>query len=197
MIRNWTLTAATILTMCVLCLFADAASINAGDRKASPTRPFTSTPVADFDTPWAIAFLPDGRMLVTEKPGRIFLVTQQGAKTEVGGVPPVEAVQQNGLLDIAPAPDFASSAQVYFTYVSPGDSGSSLHLDRATLSVADGKAALKDRKTIWQQTPGGRGPPGGIIAFDPAGKHLFLSVGDRMQPETAQDPSDGRGKLHR
>src|SRR3569623_1006100 len=119
MIRNWTLTAATILTMCVLCLFADAASINAGDRKVSPTRPFTSTPVADFDTPWAIAFLPDGRMLVTEKPGRIFLVTQNGKKAEVGNVPAVLASGQNGLLDVATAPDFASSSQIYFTYVEP------------------------------------------------------------------------------
>jgi glucose/arabinose dehydrogenase len=174
-----------------------AESINAGNRDASSDHPFKMAEVATFDTPWAIAFLPDGRMLVTEKPGHIFLVTQSGEKTEVTGVPAVEAVQQNGLLDIAPAPDFASSATVYFTYVSPGDSGSSLHLDRATLAVADGKAALKDRKTIWAQTPGGRGQPGGIIAFDPEGKHLFLTVGDRMQPETAQDPSNGRGKILR
>jgi glucose/arabinose dehydrogenase len=174
-----------------------AESINAGDRPASAEHPFTAKEVAEFNTPWAIAFLPDGRMLITEKPGRIFLVTQKGEKTRVRGVPEVEAVGQNGLLDIAPAPDFASSAGVYFTYVAPGDSGSRLRLDRATLSVADGRASLADRKTIWQQTPGGRGQPGGIIAFDPEGKHLFLTVGDRMQPDTAQDPKNGRGKLLR
>jgi len=177
---------------------ASAESINAGNRDASSDHPFKADAVATFDTPWAIAFLPDGRMLVTEKPGRIFLVTQAGEKTPVSGVPKVQAVQQNGLLDIAVAPDFASSAGVYFTYVAPGDEGSRLVLDHATLSEAGGKASLADRKTIWRQEPaGGGGQPGGIIVFDPEGKHLFLTVGDRMQPETAQDPKQPRGKLLR
>ena len=177
---------------------ARAESINAGNRGPSLDRPFKADEVAEFNTPWAIAFLPDGGMLVTEKPGHIFLVTQAGRKTPVDGVPAVEAIQQNGLLDIAPAPDFASSSLVYFTYVAPGASGSRLLLDRATLSVDGDHAMLKDRTTIWRQTPpGGRGQPGGIIAFDPEGKHLFLTVGDRQQPETAQDPKQARGKLLR
>lgn len=197
MIRNWTLTAATILSMCVLCPSADAASINAGNRAASPTRPFTSTAVAEFDTPWAIAFLPDGRMLVTEKPGRIFLVTQSGRKTKVANVPPVLASGQNGLLDIVTAPDFASSSQVYFTYVEPGEGGR-LVLSRAVLFISENSAALANLTVIWRQTPaGGGGQPGGIIAFDPQGSHLFLTVGDRMQPNSAQDPSQARGKLLR
>jgi glucose/arabinose dehydrogenase len=197
MIRNWTLTAATILSMCVLCPSADAASINAGNRAASPTRPFTSTAVAEFDTPWAIAFLPDGRMLATEKPGRIFLVTQSGRKTKVANVPPVLASGQNGLLDIVTAPDFASSSQVYFTYVEPGEGGR-LVLSRAVLFISENSAALANLTVIWRQTPaGGGGQPGGIIAFDPQGSHLFLTVGDRMQPNSAQDPSQARGKLLR
>lgn len=195
MIRNWALAAATVLAMHLLCPAADAASINAGDRAASRTRPFTSTAVAEFDTPWAIAFLPDGRMLVTEKPGGIFLVTQSGQKTEVGNVPAVLASGQNGLLDIAPAPDFASSSQIYFTYIEPGDGGR-LVLSRATLSVSGNAAALIQHTVIWRQTPaGGGGQPGGIIAFDPHGSHLFLTVGDRMQPNRAQDPAQARGKL--
>jgi glucose/arabinose dehydrogenase len=132
MVRNWALAAAAILTMCVCP--SDAASINAGNRPPNPIRPFTSTAVAEFDTPWAIAFLPDGRMLVTEKPGRIFLVTQSGRKTKVANVPPVLASGQNGLLDVATAPDFASSSQIYFTYVEPGEGGR-LVLSRAMLSI--------------------------------------------------------------
>jgi glucose/arabinose dehydrogenase len=182
----------------MVCGAASAESINAGDRDASSELPFKMQAVASFDTPWAIAFLPDGRMLVTEKPGRIFLVTQSGEKTPVEGVPAVEAVGQNGMLDIAVAPDFATSAVVYFTYVAPGDGGSRLLLDRATLAAGEGHAALKDRTTIWEQMPaGGGGQPGGIIAFDPPGRHLFLTVGDRMRAESAQNPQQARGKLLR
>ena len=192
----------TILAGLAILLVAPAAagaeSINAGRRAASAELPFAIAAVAEFDTPWAIAFLPDGRMLVTEKPGRIFLVTQSGQKTPVGDVPAVEAEGQNGLLDIAVAPDFATTAHVYFTYVEPGDGGSRLVLDRATLATSGAAAQLADRETIWRQTPpGGRGQPGGIIAFDPEAKHLFLTVGDRMVPQSAQDPRQARGKLLR
>ena len=152
-VRNWISAAtATLIAIHVVSPAAHAASINAGNRAASPTRPFTSTTVAEFDTPWAIAFLPDGRMLITEKPGRIFLVTQSGQKTEVGHVPKVLAAGQNGLLDIVTAPDFASSSQIYFTYVEPGDGGR-LTLSRSTLSTSGKDATLTDLKAIWRQTP--------------------------------------------
>lgn len=177
---------------------ARAESINAGERPATAERPFAVEAVAAFDTPWAIAFLPDGRMLVTEKPGAIFLVTREGGKTPVENVPDVVAAGQNGLLDIAPAPDFAESRTVYLTYVEPGSGGGSLALARATLGESDGAAALEDLAVIWRQQPaGGRGQPGGIIAFDPDGTHLFLTSGDRMRPQTAQDPDDTRGKVLR
>jgi glucose/arabinose dehydrogenase len=177
---------------------ARADGINAGEHPASSSRPFEAQPIARFDYPWAIAFLPDGRMLVTEKPGHIFLVTEQGAKTAVEGVPAVAYGGQNGLLDIAVAPDFSNSGRVYLTYTEPGDGGSALALARATLRVENGSAALADLSVIWRQTPpGGGGQPGGIIAFDPAGQHLFLTVGDRMQPESAQDPRQARGKVLR
>jgi glucose/arabinose dehydrogenase len=67
---------------------AAAHSINAGDRADTPVRPFMSEAIAEFDRPWAVAFLPDGRMVITEKYGKIFLVNQAGQKTEVGNVPP-------------------------------------------------------------------------------------------------------------
>lgn len=194
-------TSVTLTILAAALIFTSAApaqSINAGDRPASTTRPFTVQAVADFDTPWAIAFLPDGRMLVTEKPGRVYLVTQTGSKVEVGNVPDVAASGQNGLLDIAVAPDFKTHSRVYFTYVEPGDNGSRLVLARATLSISHDSATLKNRTVIWRQTPaGGGGQPGGVIAFDPQGRHLFLTVGDRMRPQSAQDPDQACGKVLR
>lgn len=177
---------------------AQAQRINAGDRPASTNPPFAAQAVAEFDTPWAIAFLPDGRMLVTEKPGRAFLVTPTGGKIEVGNVPEVAASGQTGMLDIAVAPDFEFSSTVYFTYVEPDAGGNRLALSRATLSVSDNEATLADAAVIWRQTPGGgSGHPGGIIAFDPQGTHLFLTVGERMRPTSAQDPEQARGKVLR
>ncbi|MDB5665719.1 PQQ-dependent sugar dehydrogenase [Cypionkella sp.] len=177
---------------------ADAQSVNAGALAASTTRPFQSQTVAEFDTPWALAFLPDGRMLVTEKPGALYLVTDSGEKTEVSGVPAVAAPGQNGLLDVAIAPDFAESNYVYLTYVEPDPDGARLALARAKLVEDGDEARLEDFSAIWRQTPGGgRGQPGGIIAIEPQGAHLFLTVGDRMDPESAQDPDMARGKVLR
>ncbi|WP_045682966.1 PQQ-dependent sugar dehydrogenase [Martelella endophytica] len=175
---------------------ASAQSVNAGNRSFSQTTPFAAETIAEFDTPWAIAFLPDGRMLVTEKPGSLFLVDQQGGKLEIGNAPDVAASGQNGLLDVAVSPDYAQTGAVYLTYVEPGDSGSRLALARARLDDTAGR--LEDLAVIWRQTPaGGRGQPGGIIAFAPDGEHLFLTVGDRMEPSSAQDPQQARGKVIR
>lgn len=176
---------------------ATAASVNAGGRPATTELPFVATEIASFDTPWAIAFLPDGRMLVTEKGGALFVVNRDGRKTPVDGVPAVQARGQNGFLDIAAAPDHRSSRLVYLTYVEPGNGGA-LALARAKLTVAGTRGALQDLTVIWRQTPrGGGGQPGGIIAFDPDGRHLFLTVGDRMRPASAQDADAARGKVLR
>lgn len=183
--RGW------MIMVAMLCAgTASAQSINAGERAPDPNPPFDSQTIAQFDTPWALAFLPDGRMLVTEKPGALYLVTQGGQKTRLAGVPDVDAAGQNGLLDVAIAPDFAQSRTFYLTYVADGR----LTLARARL----GEGQIDDLAVLWRQNPaGGRGQPGGIIAFDPQGQHMFLSVGDRMQPETAQDPTSARGKVLR
>lgn len=174
------------------------AEVNEGARRASSSHPFKITAVARFDTPWAIAFLPDGRMLVTEKGGSLFLVTPSGVKTEIAGLPRVQAGGQNGLLDIAPSPGFARDGLVYLTYVEPSAGGSVLALARAKLVEADGKPHLGDLAVIWRATPaGGGGQPGGIIAFAPDGRHLFLSSGDRMEPAMAQDADASLGKILR
>jgi glucose/arabinose dehydrogenase len=175
-----------------------AQGINAGDRPPSTERPFEAREIASFDTPWALAFLPGGNMLVTEKPGSMFLVTRQGRKTPVFNLPEVAAGGQNGLLDVAVSPRFASDAKIYLTFVEPSPEGSRLALARATLATPPNKASLEDFEIIWRQAPGGGGgQPGGIIAFDPAGEHLYLTVGDRMRPVTAQDADQARGKVLR
>lgn len=182
--------------------FADATAcaenINAGDRGESAVRPFTSKAKAKFNSPWAIAFLPDGRMLVTEKFGKMFLTSQNGQKTEIGNMPAVAAEGQNGLLDVAISPEFATTSAIYFTYTEPGQAGSRLVLTRASLEITATGARIKDPTVIWRQSPGGGGgQPGSIIAFDLQGRHLFLAVGDRMQSSTAQNPNQARGKVLR
>ncbi len=179
-----------------------AQSINAGGRDAVAENPFKVQEIAAFNTPWAIAFLPDQRLLVTEKAGHIFLTDQKGKKTEVANVPPVSFEGQNGLLDIAVSPDFSTDKLVYFTYAEPERSGkdvlSSLILARAKLSEKDGKASLDDLTVLWRQLPKSKwGQPGGIIAISQDGKYLFLTSGDRMNPKTAQDPKLALGKVLR
>ncbi len=174
------------------------ASRNAGALPDDGSRPFAIQRIATFDHPWAIGFLPDGRLLITEKSGRIFITTPSGAKTPVQGVPQVYYHGQNGLLDIAASPGFGQDATVFFTYVAPEDGGGALTLASAQLRESGQHAALRDLRILWRQQPASRGgQPGGIIAFSPDGRHLFLTVGDRMEPDLVQDPDSTRGKILR
>ncbi|TAM90050.1 MAG: PQQ-dependent sugar dehydrogenase [Candidimonas sp.] len=173
-------------------------SRNAGNLPDDASPPFTTQRIATFDYPWAIAFLPDGRLLITEKPGRIFITTPGGGKTPVLGVPEVYYRGQDGLLDIAVSPDFKRDRTVFFTYVAPEDGGGVLTLAGARLRDSGHRASLDNRHVLWRQQPASRGgQPGGIIAFAPDGRHLFLTVGDRMEPDRVQDPDNARGKILR
>lgn len=174
------------------------ASQNAGMIPDDAAMPFKVQRIATFDEPWALAFLPDGRLLVTEKPGHIFLITQNGAKTEIKGVPKVYHHGQNGLLDVAIAPGFTRNALVYFTFIASERGGGALVLARARLRESGGQAQLRDLTILWRQQPASYGgQPGGIITFAPDGRHLFLTVGDRQEPDTAQNPDMARGKILR
>lgn len=176
------------------------AQINAGTLAPTAEKPFVVTKVADFNTPWRIAFLPDGRMLVTEKGGKVFLATQQGAKTEVTGVPAVRFEGQNGLLGIYASPDHARDRGVYLTYSEPGpDAGtSSLALARATLDTSGATPTLASLQVIWRDPIKGKGgQSGGAVAFSPDGKFLYLTSGDRQRFTPAQDPNQPLGKILR
>jgi glucose/arabinose dehydrogenase len=170
-------------------------SARADAPKTAPT--FTITQVAKFANPAALAFLPDGTMLVTEKGGAVRHVTQGGeVSAPLAGVPRVAKAVQGGLLDIKLAPDFARSRLVYLTFSEPGDTGgdnvSSLALARGKL-VGNG---FEGMTVLWREEPKGAGGQfGSIITFAPDGKSLFLTSGDRMRKEPAQDPESALGKI--
>lgn len=193
--HSWMLPLGAIVAFSAAATLAQA-QINAGTKAPEASLPFTMTPVATFDLPWRLAFLPDGRMLVTEKVGRLDLVTQQGAKTEVGGIPPVYYQGQNGLLGVFLSPHFAADNSVYLTYVEPGEYGGGLVMARAKLVVTGERARLDGLTVLWRQLPKGKGGQDGAqIAFAPDGNSLFLTVGDRQRMTPAQDPSQPEGKI--
>src|SRR5262245_6324682 len=192
-----------LLNAALLLMLASSAAraqINAGSLTPQPNPPFTMTQVATFDLPWRIAFLPDGRMLVTEKVGPIWLVTQQGQKTQVENVPAVLAQGQGGMLGVFVSPRYATDHSVYLTYSEPGDvaGASGLALARARLNLDQGKASFEGLQVLWHDMPKGRGGQfGAQIAFSPDGQYLFLTVGDRQRMTPAQDPNTEVGKILR
>jgi glucose/arabinose dehydrogenase len=148
-------------------------------------------------SPWAIAFLPDGRMLVTEKPGRLRIIAINGTLSEpLTGVPDVAARGQGGLLDVALDPAFATNKIVYVSYAEPGEGGT------AGTSVAKGRlgsAGLEDVKVIYQQYPKmmGGGHFGSRIVFARDGT-MFITQGERQQyRDSSQSLSAGLGKVVR
>jgi len=191
------LNAALLLTLVPA---AAEAQVNAGEQKPEATLPFTMTQVATFNLPWRLAFLPDGRMLVTEKVGPVWLVTQQGAKTPVANAPAVLYQGQGGMLGVFLSPKYATDHSVYLTYSEPGDEAgtSSLALARARLAIGDNTASLEGLQVLWREMPKGRGGQfGAQIAFSPDGQYLFLTVGDRQRMTPAQDPDQELGKILR
>ena len=177
---------------------AALAQVNAGEQKSEPNLPFTVTEVSTLSLPWKIAFLPDGRMLITEKVGGLQLVTQQGEKTPVTGIPAVKWEGQGGMLGVYLSPHYAEDHYVYLTYSEPGPGGSGLALARAQLKLEDNAASLEGLKVIWHDgAPGKGGQFGAEVAFSPDGQYLFLSSGDRQRMTPAQDPNQPLGKILR
>lgn len=162
---------------------------------------FIATPVANFDEPWAMSFLPDGRLLITEKKGRLLIVTQNGDKSlPVTGIPAVDYGGQGGLGDVVVHPDYDTNGQIYISYAEAGAGDlRGAAVARARLSMNDdGGARLDDFEVIWRQDPKvtGRGHYGHRIAFSPDG-YLFISSGERQKFDPAQDMQQNLGKILR
>jgi glucose/arabinose dehydrogenase len=162
---------------------------------------FVTTAVAEFDEPWAMAFLPDGRLLVTEKRGALkVLAIDSGQVGDVTGVPAVEYAGQGGLGDVVLHPNFSANGLVYLSYAEAG--GRSLAgaaVARAKLALAPaGGGALEGLTVIWRQNPkvDGRGHYGHRIAFGPDG-FLYISSGERQKFTPAQDLQANLGKIVR
>ena len=163
--------------------------------------PFTITPVHAFKEPWAMAFLPDGRLLVTEKAGHLQLFDfKTGVASEISGVPQVDYGGQGGFGDVVLHPDFANNHVVYVSYAEAGEGDTrGGAVARATLALdAAGGGALQDLKVIWRQVPKveGRGHYGHRMAFDAAGK-LWISSSERQKFDPAQDMASNLGKIVR
>ncbi len=162
--------------------------------------PFKISPVATFNEPWAMTFLPDGRMLVTEKRGRLYVVKQDGGKSRpVEDVPNVDYRGQGGLGDVILHPDFANNELIYLSYAESGvGKVRGAAVARGRLVGEGGKYDLKDVEVIWRQNPKvtDDGHYGHRMAFDADG-YLFISSGDRQKFQPAQQMNGNLGKVVR
>ncbi|MDQ2634826.1 MAG: PQQ-dependent sugar dehydrogenase [Pseudomonadota bacterium] len=161
--------------------------------------PIQAEIVADgLQNPWGMDFLPGGDVIVTERPGRVRLLSGGKLSEPVAGVPEVSARGQGGLLDIVAAPDFATSGLVFFSFSEPGRGGAGTAVARAKL-VRDGASArLEDVQTIFsmeRKTDTGR-HFGSRLVFAPDGT-LFVTTGDRGERDRAQDMQDHAGAVIR
>ena len=170
--------------------------------RAVPDPPFTSTPVATFNEPWAMTFLPDGRLLVTEKSGRLRLAdVATGQVGEIIGVPTVAYGGQGGFGDVLPHPRFADNRLVYLSYAEAGSGGTrGAAVARATLVLdASGNGgSLSNLQVVWRQLPkvSGDAHYGHRLAFGADGK-LWITSSDRQAMAPAQDLQSSLGKLIR
>ncbi len=151
--------------------------------------------VSGLENPWAVAFLPDGRKLITERAGRLN-VLENGELTRITGLPTITPGGQGGLLDVALHPAYEQTGWIYFSYAAPTRTGRGTHLARARLS----STALTDLEILFEMDPGTtRGQHfGSRIVFDRDG-YLYLTIGDRGEMNRAQDIMDHAGttiRLH-
>lgn len=160
-------------------------------------KPFVATPIAKFNAPWAMTFLPDGRMLVTEKAGGLILLSANGkTRKTLAGSPAVDSEGQGGFMDVVTGPEFATDRSIYLSYVErKADGTKGVVLAKAQL----GGDALQGLKVIFRASNyvSGNGHYSGRIAFSPDGKYLFFTNGERQKFDPAQDPKSTLGKVLR
>lgn len=186
---------------------ADAPPASAGPAAtADPVEggvPFKVAQVAQLREPWAMTFLPDGRLLVTEKAGTLRLVDPSRAGGEgvaIDGVPKVDHGGQGGLGDVVLHPQFERNSVIYLSYAEAGEGDTrGAAIARGTLTLDDeGGAKLSQMHVIWRQVPKvtGRGHYGHRIVFGPDGK-MFVSSSERQKFDPAQDMQSNLGKIVR
>lgn len=188
-----TLVALSALSLTVACAQSEPAAPHTVQTSAGAVA--VEEVASGLDHPWGLAFLPDGRLLVTERAGRLrVLGTDKKLSAPLTGVPAVQASGQGGLLDVAIDPAFKTNMTIYLSFAEPGEGGTSTALARATL----GEGKLENVKLLFRQLPKvtGNGHFGGRIAFARDG-HLFLTTGERQKFEPAQDLKSHLGKVIR
>ncbi|GAA0859216.1 PQQ-dependent sugar dehydrogenase [Aliiglaciecola litoralis] len=189
----------TILSGWMLITFSAVAMVNIN---SSDGVVIQGEELETFNRPWAMAFLPSGQALVTEKSGAIWLVENTGKKiTTVAGAPEISARGQGGMGDIIVHPDFGDNGVVFISYVErdPNDDAfSGAVVERATLSLSNSAAKLEERKIIWRQSPkvSGNGHYAHRLALSPDGK-LFITSGERQKFTPAQNMAMNLGKVVR
>jgi glucose/arabinose dehydrogenase len=192
------LSAAILASACTAPSDPVASASGAASAVAADGRPFVVEPLAQFDEPWAMTFLPRGRRaLVTEKPGRLLLWEEGKAAVPVGGVPRVDYGGQLGLGDVVLHPGFARNRLVYLSWSEPGEGDMRGPVVGRARLVTEGAPRLEGMEVIWRaEKVDGRFHHSHRIAFGPDGK-LFISSGDRMKFTPAQDPASSMGKIVR
>ena len=172
------------------------------DMKGSKGTTLVGEAITSFENPWAMAFLPDGHSLVTEKAGTLWLLDKnQQKRFAVTGTPNVKARGQGGLGDVIVHPDFKTNSTIYISYIErdpKDDAYSGAVIERATLNVSDSGASLAGRELIWHQSPKvtGNGHYSHRMAFSPDG-YLFITSGDRQKFTPAQNMAMNLGKILR
>ncbi len=148
-----------------------------------------------FDMPWSVALLPDGSFLVTERPGRLQHLTQDGGQHAVDGVPGVLYSGHGGLLDVAVDSDFGANGLIYISYLQGEETASVVRVMRARFDPS--RETLEDEQVLFEGSPGAKPELlGGRLALSGDG-YLFLSLGDRWDADKAQDLSDTAGTIVR
>ncbi|CAN5194867.1 PQQ-dependent sugar dehydrogenase [soil metagenome] len=188
-----------------LILLACSGGEPANSQAGATPNPFKVSTVGDFDSPWAMTFLPDGRMLVTEKAGEMILFDpKNGTKIPVAGLPKADSAGQGALMDVVLSPRYASDKTVYFSFSEAGTGPESdkkgVALATGTFAqAADGTTKLNGVNIIFRGDPKveGDGHYSGRIAFSPDGKYLFFTNGERQKFTPAQDPKSTLGKVLR
>ena len=153
-----------------------------------------------FDEPWAMALLPDGGLLVTEKPGKLKLRKADGSVQDVALPFTVDYGGQGGLGDVIAAPDFARSGRIYLSWVEAGPADTrGAAVGTGTLVLGEGTPRLESFEVIWRQTPKvtGRGHFSHRLVVSPDAKHLYIASGERQKMQPAQDPASDLGKVIR